>query len=46
MHIGLGQGHRVKVQRRLYLDIVGGHRLGNVLLVLLAFFGYVDHEVA
>ena len=34
------------MQRRLHLDIVGGDRLGDMLLVLLTLLGHVDHEIA
>ena len=46
VHIGFRQRHREQMQRRLHLDIVGGDRLGDMLLVLLAFLGHVDHEIA
>ncbi len=46
MHIGFGQRHRVQMHRWLNLYIVGGDRLGDMLFVLLAFLGYIDHQVA
>ena len=45
MHIRLGQGNGIQMYRRLHLDVVGRNCLGDVLLVLLAFLGYVDHQV-
>jgi hypothetical protein len=45
MHVRLEQGHRVKAQRGQNLYIVGSDRLGDMLLVLLAFFGNINHQV-